>query len=62
MLDDLKRVAGKQNLLFDLPGAVLEQPDGIVRDPDANVTAVLGCTYYPRENASSVTSMARFCH
>ena len=32
LLDDLKRVAGKQNLLFDLAGAVLEQPDGIVRD------------------------------
>ena len=32
LLDDVKRVAGKQNLLFDLAGAVLEQPDGIVRD------------------------------
>jgi TnpA family transposase len=32
LLDDLKRVAGKQNLLFDLAGAILEQPDGIVGD------------------------------
>jgi hypothetical protein len=32
LLDDLKRVSGKHNLLFDLAGAVLEQPDGIVRD------------------------------
>ncbi len=32
LLDDLKRVSGKQNLLFDLAGAALEQPDGIVRD------------------------------
>jgi TnpA family transposase len=32
LLDDLKRVSGKQNLLFDLAGATLEQPDGIVRD------------------------------
>jgi len=32
LLDDLKRVSGKQNLLFELAGAALEQPDGIVRD------------------------------
>ena len=32
LLDDLKRVAGKHNLLFELAEAVLEQPDGIVRD------------------------------
>ena len=32
LLDELKRVTGKQNLLFDLAGAALEQPDGIVRD------------------------------
>jgi TnpA family transposase/Asp-tRNA(Asn)/Glu-tRNA(Gln) amidotransferase A subunit family amidase len=32
LLDELKRVSGKQNLLFDLAGAALEQPDGIVRD------------------------------
>ena len=32
LLDELKRVSGKQNLLFDLAGATLEQPDGIVRD------------------------------
>ena len=32
MLDDLKRVAGKQNLLFELADATLAQPDGIVRD------------------------------
>ena len=32
LLDDLKRVSGKQNLLFDLAGAAIEQPDGIVRD------------------------------
>ena len=32
LLDDLKRVTGKQNLLFDLAGAALEQPDGIVRE------------------------------
>jgi Domain of unknown function (DUF4158) len=32
LLDDLKRISGKQNLLFDLAGATLEQPDGIVRD------------------------------
>jgi TnpA family transposase len=32
LLDELKRVSGKQNLLFDLAGAALEHPDGIVRD------------------------------
>src|SRR5208283_1406073 len=32
LLDDLKRVAGKQNLLFDLAGAALEKPDGTVRE------------------------------
>lgn len=32
LLDDLKRVSGKQNLLFELAGAVLDQPDGIVRE------------------------------
>jgi hypothetical protein len=32
LLDELKHVSGKQNLLFDLAGATLEQPDGIVRD------------------------------
>jgi TnpA family transposase len=32
LLDDLKRVAGKQNLLFGVAGAALERPDGIVRD------------------------------
>ena len=32
LLDDLKRVSGKQNLLFDLAGAAIEQPDGIGRD------------------------------
>ncbi|MBM3653471.1 MAG: Tn3 family transposase [Alphaproteobacteria bacterium] len=32
LLDELKRVTGKQNLLFDLAGAALEQPDGVVRD------------------------------
>jgi hypothetical protein len=33
LLDDLKRVSGKHNLLFDLAGAAaLEQPDGIVRE------------------------------
>ena len=32
LLDDLKRVAGKQNLLFEVAGAALEKPDGIVRD------------------------------
>jgi TnpA family transposase len=32
LLDDLKRVSGKQNLLFELAGAALDQPDGIVRE------------------------------
>lgn len=32
LLDDLKRVAGKQNLLFNVASAALEKPDGIVRD------------------------------
>ena len=32
LLDDLKRVGGKQNLLFGLAGAALDHPDGIVRD------------------------------
>ncbi|MBV8317524.1 MAG: DUF4158 domain-containing protein, partial [Planctomycetaceae bacterium] len=32
LLDDLKRVSGKQNLLFDLAGATLDHPDGIVRE------------------------------
>jgi TnpA family transposase len=32
LLDDLKRVAGKQNLLFELADATLAQPDGVVRD------------------------------
>jgi TnpA family transposase len=32
MLDDLKRVSGKQNLLFNLAGAALDHPDGIVRE------------------------------
>jgi len=32
LLDDLKRVTGKQNLLFEVASAALEKPDGIVRD------------------------------
>ena len=32
LLDDLKRVTGKQNLLFELADATLGQPDGIVRE------------------------------
>ena len=32
LLDDLKRVTGKQNLLFEVAGAALEKPDGVVRD------------------------------
>jgi TnpA family transposase len=32
LLEDLKRVSGKQNLLFQLAGAALDQPDGIVRE------------------------------
>jgi hypothetical protein len=29
LLDDLKRVSGKHNLLFEVAGAALEKPDGI---------------------------------
>ncbi len=32
LLDDLKRVTGKQNLLFELADASLARPDGVVRD------------------------------
>lgn len=32
LLDDLKRVTGKQNLLFELADATLAKPDGVVRD------------------------------
>jgi TnpA family transposase len=32
MLKDLKRVRDKPNLLFEIAGAALEQPDGVVRD------------------------------
>jgi TnpA family transposase len=32
LLDDLKRVTGKQNLLFELANASLSNPDGVVRD------------------------------
>jgi TnpA family transposase len=32
LLADLKRVTGKQNLLFELADATLAQPDGVVRD------------------------------
>lgn len=32
LLDDLKRVTGKQNILFELADASLAQPDGIVRE------------------------------
>jgi hypothetical protein len=32
LLDDLKRVAGKQNLLFALAEATLAEPDGVVRE------------------------------
>lgn len=31
-MDDLKRVTGKQNLLFELADATLARPDGVVRD------------------------------
>jgi hypothetical protein len=31
LIDDLKRVTGKQNLLFELADATLAQPDGVVR-------------------------------
>ena len=32
LLDDLKRVTGKQNILFELADAALAQPDGVVRE------------------------------
>ena len=32
LMDDLKRVTGKQNLLFELADATLAQPDGVVRE------------------------------
>ncbi|ABI60737.1 Tn3 family transposase [Nitrosomonas eutropha] len=32
LLDDLKRVSGKQNLLFEMADASLSNPDGVVRD------------------------------
>jgi len=32
LLEDLKRVSGKQNLLFELADAALAQPDGVVRE------------------------------
>lgn len=32
LLEDLKRVSGKQNLLFEVADAALNQPDGMVRD------------------------------
>lgn len=32
LLDDLKRITGKQSLLFELADATLAQPDGVVRD------------------------------
>jgi hypothetical protein len=32
LLEDLRRVTGKQNLLFEVARAALEKPDGIVRD------------------------------
>jgi TnpA family transposase len=32
LLDDLKRVTGKQNILFELADASLAQPDGVVRE------------------------------
>src|SRR5512135_1337238 len=32
LLEDLKRVRGKQNLLFGVAGAALDKPDGIVRE------------------------------
>jgi hypothetical protein len=32
LLDDLKRVSGKQSLLFELAEAALDHPDGIVRE------------------------------
>ena len=32
LLDDLKRVTGKQNILFELADAALARPDGVVRE------------------------------
>ena len=32
LLDDLKRVSGKQNMLFELADASLARPDGVVRE------------------------------
>lgn len=32
LLDDLKRVSGKQNILFEMADASLSNPDGVVRD------------------------------
>ena len=32
LMDDLKRVTGQQNLLFELADATLAQPDGVVRE------------------------------
>jgi len=32
LLDDIKRVTGKQNLLFEVADASLGKPDGIVRE------------------------------
>jgi len=32
LLDDLKRVGGKQGLLFNLAGAAVEKPDGTIRE------------------------------
>lgn len=32
LLDGLKRVGGKQNLLFEMAGAAVEKPDGTVRE------------------------------
>ncbi len=32
LLNDLKRVTGKQNLLFELADATLAHPDGVMRD------------------------------
>ena len=32
LLNDIKRVTGKQNLLFEVADAMLEKPDGIVRE------------------------------
>ena len=32
MLDDLKRVTGKQNILFELVDASVSKPDGVVRE------------------------------